>query len=182
MNKKMFLITLSVILILTALGAAYALLIREDNTDMQSYTTGVLEIVANKNADSITLTNSIPMSDGNGSISKPYSFVIANTGNLRYKFNVMLLSTEIQNQISSEYIKIKVNDESIKTLDKLDNGIILKDVILESGGTMEIDLRVWLSNTTPNTEIGKVFNAKLTTEGKAIYTEEPVNAQNLQLY
>ena len=173
MKKKIIFITISIFLVILILfSSSYALLFKTDETDKQSYTTGILSITSEAIGNSVTLNNSLPMSDSDGENSTPYIFRITNTGNLSYKFNVMLLSTTTDNQIGSEYIKLKVNDNTIVKLNSLTNGVILSDITLKPDEYIDVTLRVWLDENTPNTEIGKTYNAKITTEGQAIYTVE----------
>ena len=171
MKKKIIFITISIFLVILILfSSTYALLFKTDETDKQSYTTGILSITSEAIGNSVTLNNSLPMTDSDGENSTPYIFRITNTGNLSYKFNVMLLSTTTDNQIGSEYIKLKVNDNTIVKLNSLTNGVILSDITLKPEEYIDVTLRVWLDENTPNTEIGKTFNAKITTEGQAVYT------------
>ena len=133
------------------------------------YQTGLLSIEAVSKSNNISLSNTLPMSDTEGEQSDPYVFTIKNNGNVDYKFNVKLLSTN-DNTFSPEYIKIKIDDEGVKTLSSLTDSIIKKDIILPAGETIDITLRVWLSSDTKNTEIGKTFNSKIVIDGQSIYT------------
>ena len=173
MKKRILLIISIFVVVLILFSSSYALLFKSNQTEKQEYTTGMLEITSETLSGSVTLNNPLPMSDSDGENTTPYVFRITNTGNLTYKFNIMLLSTTTNNQISSNYIKLKVNNESITTLNSLTDGIILSNITLKPGKSIDVTLRVWLSEDTPNTEIGKTFNAKITTEGEAIYTKNP---------
>ena len=173
MKKRILLIISIFVVVLILFSSSYALLFKSNQTDKQEYTTGMLEITSETLSGSVTLNNPLPMSDSDGENTTPYVFRITNTGNLTYKFNIMLLSTTTNNQISSNYIKLKVNSESITTLNSLTDGVILSNITLKPGKSIDVTLRVWLSENTPNTEIGKTFNAKITTEGQAIYTKNP---------
>ena len=179
MKKKEILLIISIFLVVLILfSSSYALLFKSDQTDKQSYATGVLSITSEATNNSVTLNNALPMSDTDGASSTPYTFKITNTGNLSYKFNVMLLSTTTENQINAEYIKVKVNDNAPVKLNSLTNGVILSDITLKPEAFVEISLRVWLDESTPNTEIGKSFNAKITTEGEAVYVSGDKSGAN----
>ena len=179
MKKKEILLIISIFLVVLILfSSSYALLFKSDQTDKQSYATGVLSITSEATNNSVTLNNALPMSDTDGASSTPYTFKITNTGNLSYKFNVMLLSTTTENQISAEYIKVKVNDNAPVKLNSLTNGVILSNITLKPEAYVEISLRVWLDESTPNTEIGKSFNAKITTEGEAVYVSSDKSGAN----
>ena len=173
MKKRILLIISIFVVVLILFSSSYALLFKSNQTDKQEYTTGMLEITSETLSGSVTLNNPLPMSDSDGENTTPYVFRITNTGNLTYKFNIMLLSTTTDNQISSNYIKLKVNTDTPVKLNSLTDGIILSNITLKPGKSIDVTLRVWLSEDTPNTEIGKTFNAKITTEGEAIYTKNP---------
>ena len=173
MKKRILLIISIFVVVLILFSSSYALLFKSNQTDKQEYTTGMLEITSETLSGSVTLNNPLPMSDSDGENTTPYVFRITNTGNLTYKFNIMLLSTTTNNQISSNYIKLKVNTDTPVKLNSLTDGIILSNITLKPGKSIDVTLRVWLSEDTPNTEIGKTFNAKITTEGEAIYTTDP---------
>lgn len=171
MKKKIILLILSIsIAIIVLVGTTYAVLFKTYKTGQQTYTTGILEISSEVTNESLTLTNSFPISDENALKLTPYTFKIKNTGNLTYKFDVKLLSNTSENQISSNYIKVKVYDDEISTLASLTDGIILSEQTLNPGYSIDVILWVWLDEYTPNTELGKQFNGKIATEGQAIYT------------
>ncbi len=173
MKKKIIFLTISIFLVILILfSSSYALLFKVDETDKQSYTTGILDITSESLNGSVTINNQLPITDSDGENSTPYIFRITNKGNLSYKFNIMLLSTTTDNQIEAQYIKLKVNDNEIVTLNSLTNGVILSDITLKPDEYIDVTLRVWLDEYTPNTQIGKTFNAKITTEGEAIYTNK----------
>ena len=175
-NKKKIIVGVIILLILligqSLVNSTYSLFYHEDtasNTD--AYSTGLLSIIASSKGENISLSNALPMSDSEGEATTPYTFTIKNIGNLDYKFDVKLLSTAGSDiTIDSRYIKVKVDDGSPATLSSLSNSIIKSDITLASGESIDISIRVWLSIDTPNTQIGKVFNSKIVTDGQAVYT------------
>ena len=175
-NKKKIIVGVIILLILligqSLVNSTYSLFYHEDtaaNTD--AYSTGLLSIIASSKGENISLGNALPMSDSEGEATTPYTFTIKNIGNLDYKFDVKLLSTAGSDiTIDSRYIKVKVDDVSPATLSSLSNSIIKSDITLASGESIDIRIRVWLSSDTPNTQIGKVFNSKIVTDGQAVYT------------
>ncbi len=175
-NKKKIIIGIIVLAIsligISLINSTYSLFYHEDtaaNTD--AYSTGLLSIIASSKGENISLSNALPMSDSEGEVTTPYTFTIKNIGNLDYKFNVKLLSTgDSSTTIDSRYIKVKVDDGSPATLSSLTSSIIKSDVTLAAGESIDISIRVWLSIDTPNSQIGKVFNSKIVTDGQAVYT------------
>lgn len=168
---KISAIVFSIILVIVAITTTTQSYFNKDNyaKNPTEYQTGLLSIEAVSKSNNISLSNTLPMSDTEGGQIEPYVFTIRNNGNVDYKFNVKLLSTS-DNTFSPEYIKIKIDDEGVKTLSSLTDSIIKKDIILPAGETIDITLRVWLSSDTKNTQIGKTFNSKIVIDGQSIYT------------
>ncbi len=175
-NKKKIIIVVIVLAIsligFSLLNSTYSLFYHEDiASNSDNYSTGLLSITATGKGDSISLTNTLPMSDAEGAATTAYTFTIKNIGNLDYKFKVKLLSTgDSSTTIDSQYIKVKVDNDSVTTLSSLSNSIIKNNITLSAGQSIDISIRVWLSSNTPNTQIGKTFNSKIVTDGQAVYT------------
>ena len=178
-NKKKIIIVVAAIAVsligFSLLNSTYSLFYHEEiSKNTEGYSTGTLSITASSKGSTISLSDALPVEDSVGSTSTPYTFTITNTGNLNYKFNIKLLSTgSSSTTIGSQYIKLKVDDGSVTTLSSLSNGIIKKDVTLAAGKSIDISVRVWLSISTPNSQIGKTFNSKIVIDGQAVYTESP---------
>lgn len=176
-NKKKIIIVVAAIAVsligFSLLNSTYSLFYHEEvSKNTEGYTTGTLSITASSKGSTISLSDALPVEDSVGSTSTPYTFTISNTGNLNYKFNIKLLSTgSSSTTIGSQYIKLKVDDGSVTTLSSLSNGIIKKDITLKAGASIDINVRVWLSISTPNSQIGKTFNSKIVIDGQAVYTE-----------
>ena len=175
-NKKKIIIVI-VILAVALIGfslvnSTYSLFYHEETaSNAESYSTGLLSIVASSKGETISLNNTLPISDTDGINTTPYTFTIKNIGNLDYKFNVKLLSTSSSDTtIDSQYIKIKIDDGNVTTLSSLTNSIIKSDITLAAGDSIDVSIRIWLSIDTPNSQIGKVFNSKIVIDGQAVYT------------
>ena len=184
-NKKKIIIVVAAIAVsligFSLLNSTYSLFYHEEiSKNTEGYSTGTLSITASSKGSTISLSDALPVEDSVGSTSTPYTFTITNTGNLNYKFNIKLLSTgSSSTTIGSQYIKLKVDDGSITTLSSLSNGIIKKDVTLKAGASIDISVRVWLSISTPNSQIGKTFNSKIVIDGQAVYTGPPAADETL---
>ena len=175
-NLVLLLIIACVFTVMSMSGNTYALYVNKDYGSTEDYTTGLLDLTFDENT-TLTLASAFPISDVEGESSDAYSLKITNTGNLTYKFNVELLDTTSENLINNKYIKIKIDDGDIHTLDT--SNILSKDVTLVPGESKKINVRMWLSEDTPNSEAGKGFSAKATTNGYAVYTtgtEKPKTA------
>ena len=166
-NLVLLLIIACAFTVMSMSGSSYALYVNKDYGSTEDYTTGLLDLTFDENT-TLTLASAFPISDAEGESSDAYSLKITNTGNLTYKFNVELLDTTSENLINNKYIKIKIDDGDIHTLDT--SNILSKDVTLVPGESKSINVRMWLSEDTPNSEAGKGFSAKATTNGYAVYT------------
>lgn len=178
--SKIILIVLSIGLVISALVSVTYALFSNDiyavNPDV--YSTGLLSIEAKSKSENISLANALPITDEEGLASTPYIFTIKNVGNLDYKFDVKLLSAgDSASTFSPQYIKLQIDDGEVVTLYDLTNSEIKSDITLLAGESVDISLRVWLSidlendfYNTPNSELGKVFESKIVTDGQAIYT------------
>ena len=166
-NLVLLLIIACVFTVMSMSGNSYALYVNKDYGTTEDYTTGLLDLTFDENT-TLTLASAFPISDAEGESSDAYSLKITNTGNLTYKFNVELLDTTSENLINNKYIKIKIDDGEVHTLDT--SNILSKDVTLVPGESKSINIRMWLSEDTPNSEAGKGFSAKATTNGYAVYT------------
>ena len=178
-NKKILVITFSIVLVLITMTiGTYSLFYKEHTaTNPSSYSTGLLQIEALSLSDNISLDNALPQTDEDALAEEPYIFSIKNTGNVDYKFNVKLLSTS-SNTINPNYIKIKVDDNNPVLLSSLTNSIIKEDIIVKAKESINITLRVWLSIDTPNTEIGKTFTSQIVIDGQSIYTTTNYDPNN----
>ena len=175
-NLVLLLIIACAFTVMSMSGNSYALYVNKDYGTTEDYTTGLLDLTFDENT-TLTLASAFPISDAEGESSDAYSLKITNTGNLTYKFNVELLDTTSENLINNKYIKIKIDDGEVHTLDT--SNILSKDVTLVPGESKSINVRMWLSEDTPNSEAGKGFSAKATTNGYAVYTtgtEKPKTA------
>ena len=166
-NLVLLLIIACVFTVMSMSGNTYALYVNKDYGSTEDYTTGLLDLTFDENT-TLTLASAFPISDAEGESSDAYSLKITNIGNLTYKFNVELLDTTSENLINNKYIKIKIDDGEVHTLDT--SNILSKDVTLVPGESKKINVRMWLSEDTPNSEAGKGFSAKATTNGYAVYT------------
>ena len=175
-NLVLLIIIACAFTVMSMSGNSYALYVNKDYGTTEDYTTGLLDLTFDENT-TLTLASAFPISDAEGESSDAYSLKITNTGNLTYKFNVELLDTTSENLINNKYIKIKIDDGEVHTLDT--SNILSKDVTLVPGESKSINVRMWLSEDTPNSEAGKGFSAKATTNGYAVYTtgtEKPKTA------
>lgn len=173
-DKKMVIVTLvlGIVLIIGLLTASsYALFYNEKTLDNEdSFTTGILdiELVEEEGYNtSISLTNSLPMSDDEGKQTTPFKLKLRNNGNLSYTFDLKLVNNTTENSVDTNYLKIMVDSDNPVSYSSLTDAIIKNDITLNPREEIIIDVRLWLDITTPNTQIGKEFNGILIVNGLA---------------
>jgi len=161
-------IVLAVTAIVIGLSSTSALFVKKDTSKrVNNYNTGILSITAVSKSDTISLDNTLPMSDELGAATTPYIFTIKNNGNVDYQFDVQLLATSA-NTFDSQYIKLKIDNDEVTTLSALTNSKIKSQITLAAQQTMDISIRIWLASNTPNSQIGKSFTSQLVINGIAV--------------
>lgn len=85
-----------------------------------------------------------------------YTLNIKNKDNNQKDYKVYLISDIMKNNISNNFIKYQVNDDSIKTLNM--DGMIIIDKI-EGNSSKDINLKFWISET---------YNGNLSYDGRII--------------
>ena len=170
-------------------GVTYALLFKSHTFDNAiNYETSSLELSMDYE-NKFTLNN-LPMNYEETKDLELYKVTINNKGNIPYKYNLRLLSTITDNIIDLKFIKVQLiiddNDvlcktkESVcdeNTLDKDKiypnlkelNNTLISEQILNINESKDVYFKLWLDKTTPNTQIGKNFNAKLVLDAFSYY-------------
>ena len=183
-NKLIAIATIA-ITITSLLGGSYAIFQKIDEAELaNNYQTGNLQIEFDDTSEGlggiINLEGAVPTSEANINTLPSYKFKITNIGNLSYKFDLKLITDSAyteshgcaNNQISANYIKIKLNDNPSILLSELTDSIIDEDITLLPKQSITYELKVWLTEGAPNTEIGKHYHGKITSDGNAIYTDQ----------
>ncbi len=155
------------IFILTGTNALFTS--KQISSRKNDYNTGLLSIEASSKSDIISLEKVLPITDEEGRELEPYVFTIKNKGNIDYQFDVQLLS-ESDNTFSPEYIKLIIDNGEVTTLSALTESKIMRDIILKANDSVDVSIRIWLDENTPNSEITKTFSSKLVINGIAIHT------------
>ena len=169
MVKKRLIITSVISIILVSIlfiGSTYSIYTTTSpNEEINKYQTGSLQIEVI--GDDETIESIIPTSVNNADKLTPYRVTVKNNGTVPYQFNVLLEETTSSNGIDHQYIFAKVGKLDAITL-KDCNNILKKDIIVMPMDSVDIDVRVWVSDGIPNTEINKSFFAKIKIDGQAI--------------
>ena len=184
MTKKRLIVTsvISIILIsLLFIGSTYSIFTTGDVDENQNvYTTGNLNVTYTLSSDNVKLEDITPTSVEDAVYIKPYRLTVTNNGNVSYKFNVILTDTTASNAMDTSYIMTQVGKLEPIALGSTTSNIIKSDIVVPANGSLDIDVRVFISDSVPNSEIGKNFYAKLSIDGLAVYdSHSDVNNQLL---
>ena len=177
MKKRLIIASLMSLILVGVLfvGDTYSIFTSGDvdeNTNV--YTTGNLNITYTLSDENVTIDENTPLSDEESIKVTPYRITVKNIGSVAYKFNVLLEDTTSNDKINYKYIMTQVGKNDVKSLDSCKNNIIIKDIVVDANASVDVDVRVWLSNKIPNSEIGKSFYAKLSISGIATYDSDEI--------
>lgn len=168
LNKKNYILLIAIIFVAVSLsGTTYSLFIKVDDTNQFNYKTGILDLEFQEE-NVIELPEAFPVSDTKGMSYEPYTLSIKNTGSIAYIFDIKVSDNDDNKLINSKYIKVQIDDNLPITLQN-SNNTLKKNIILYPGETIKFKIKMWLDINTPNTELGKQFNATLITSGSSFY-------------
>ena len=181
-GRFIFFSVLSIMLVSTLLwGSTYSLFVSSNiDNELNVYKTGNLDVTYTLSSDNVTFDSNKTYSDDEVTSIKPYRITVTNSGNVPYRFNVRLNDETASNSIDSKYIMTQVGKLSFNRLGNCTDNIIKSDIVVLAGTSVDIDVRVWLAEDTPNSEIGKSFFGSLTIDGIAVYdNSKSINNSNL---
>ena len=175
-KKLIIIIVVSIIVsILVITGVSYALFSKTLKGDKTlSIESGTLKIDFEE-GDTINLENTGTLSDEEGLESKPYTFTITNSGDIKAYYTISFQEDTDNNTLDTNFVKYKLTsdkgyDSGIKVMKEVGNGtFIVKDE--DALGTSEDDkkivytLRLWLSDTADNSAQGKIYKMKVLVKG-----------------
>ncbi len=165
-TKRLYIIALALLFVFVSLSeTTYSFFIKSNTTSELNYNTGLLNLEFIED-EQITLKDAFPMIDSEGAKLKPYTLTLKNTGTIPYLYDLKMLADE--GNIDSRYIKVKVNDNMPKTLASTSNTILSNNIIYPDEA-ITFKINVWIDNNTPNSELGKTFNAKIIASGESTY-------------
>lgn len=168
LNKKNYILLIAIIFVAVSLsGTTYSLFIKVDDTNQFNYKTGILDLEFQEE-NIIELPEAFPVSDTKGMSYEPYTLSVKNIGTIAYIFDIKVSDNDDNKLINSKYIKVQIDDNLPITLQN-SNNTLKKNIILYPGETIKFKIKMWLDINTPNTELGKQFNATLITSGSSFY-------------
>ena len=147
---------------------------------------------ANNESTSVSLLNTYPISDDKGAAQKPYRVTLTNTCSIDADYKLII--SELQdNTLDKDYVRYKLTnsdettwgpsafgnlteytmESSIKNDIQNDNGVQIKNsYLLATGGlkpqeTITYEFRMWVQESTANSEMNKQFDALISMDAWA---------------
>ncbi len=171
LKKETLLIVLGIFIgLLTFIGISYAIIVYYNNSDdsVHSIVAGNLKIVF-KDSNNLNIDNMYPMTIEEGMNSPIYSFTITNTGTVNAKYIVKLSEDTTVNLVNHQYMifcfKKGNNPYTVpKKVSDLGTDLIIDNGFLAVNEEINYELKVWLDESAPNSEMGKVYKTKVIVE------------------
>ena len=173
-NKKVLIIVISIVLILSIIGLSYALwYFNLKQTGINKIAGSCFSLSLTNEKNDINLTDAYPITNEESKKLTPYSFTITNTCDLFASYTVNLEILE-NNTLPIKYISSMINNESITKLSELEDakttidGSVTSKILakgsLGSGDSVDYNLRLWMSEdvTPEDTDaMNKNFKSKV---------------------
>ena len=176
-KKQTQIIALSVfVMVIGILGVSYALFMKVDQSEEQTVQSGSLIMQLSAYDGSTVITdNNTPIDDNEGLLSKGYSFSVTNNGTLPITYYIALYDNPDDtstNKVNYDYIKVSLDNGtpftlgSITTKDSADRSILKQDISLAPDKYDTHNIKIWLDEDTPESEIGKTISLKIYAYGE----------------
>ena len=176
-KKQTQIIALSVfVMVIGILGVSYALFMKVDQSEEQTVQSGSLIIQLSAYDGSTVITdNNTPIDDNEGLLSKGYSFSVTNNGTLPITYYIALYDNPDDtstNKVNYDYIKVSLDNGtpftlgSITAKDSAGRYILKQDISLAPDKYDTHNIKIWLDEDTPESEIGKTISLKIYAYGE----------------
>ena len=177
-KKKVLIITISSVLILSIIGISYAIwTLNFSQTGFNKIAGSCFSLSLTNEKNNINLVNAYPIINEEGKKLTPYSFTITNTCDLFASYTVNLEMLE-DNTMPLKYINSMLNNESVTKLSALadaqttiNKAVVSKTLVkgaLGAGDSVDYNLRLWIAEdvTVENTDsMNTLFTSKVVVVG-----------------
>ena len=176
-KKQTQIIALSVfVMVIGILGVSYALFMKVDQSEEQTVQSGSLIMqLSAYNGSTVITDNNTPIDDNEGLLSKGYSFSVTNNGTLPITYYIALYDNPDDtstNKVNYNYIKVSLDNGtpftlgSITAKDSAGRSILKQDISLAPDKYDTHNIKIWLDEDTPESEIGKTISLKIYAYGE----------------
>ena len=169
MKNKKKLIFVVLIIIVLALGFSYAAFsYTKSGETKHTMRTGTL-LVNLEEENSLSLTNSYPVSDSDGLKGDSYNFKLNNTGTSDAKYQIILLEDNdkyVEDSCSNlklpfNKLKYSITKDNIEKIEALEDNGVIEESTINSKESANYKLKLWINSEAGNEVAGKHFHAKL---------------------
>ena len=176
-KKQTRIVALSVcVMVVGILGVSYALFMKVDQSEEQTVQSGSLIMqLSAYNGSTVISDNNTPVDDNEGLLTKGYSFSVANNGTLPITYYIALYDNPQDtstNKLNYNYIKVSLDSGTPFTLGSMTTKDSAGRTILKQGLTLAPskydthNIKIWIDEDTPDSEIGKTLSLKIDTYGE----------------
>ena len=148
-KKQLILILFTVVLVGTLIVTTSFAVFEDTKSNAQDQKMAVGDLnITFTGGSAINITNLSPMTDtvAKSQTNNLYTFSIANTGTVPYKFTVKLENNPsyTSNLLPHKYIRYSLNNAAVKFVS--DNTGLLVEGMIEAGVTNNYSLRLWVAD------------------------------------
>lgn len=176
-KKQTRIIALSVcVMVVGILGVSYALFMKVDQSEEQTVQSGSLIMqLSAYDGSTVISDNNTPVDDNEGLLTKGYSFSVTNSGTLPITYYIALYDNPDDtstNKLNYNYIKVSLDSGTPFTLGSITSKDSSGRTILKQGLTLAPskydthNIKIWIDEDTPESEIGKTLSLKIYTYGE----------------
>ena len=138
---------------------------------------GTLAVTLTDTSDGITLSNAVPLSDTDGLATTPYTFTIANTGNITSDYTIYLDDGTLETgetRMADGYVKYSLTKNSGTATTALLTTIgtnpnrVLNTGSITAGSTDSYTLRLWIDSAADNAVMNTTFRGVIRVEATQV--------------
>jgi hypothetical protein len=138
---------------------------------------GTLAVTLTDTSEGITLTNAVPLSDTDGLATTPYTFTIANTGNITSDYTIYLDDGTLETgetRMADGYVKYSLTKNSgtattaLLTTTGTNPNRVLNTGSITAGSTDSYTLRLWIDSAADNAVMNTTFRGVIRVEATQV--------------
>ena len=175
-KKQSTIIAVSVfVMVIGIIGTSYALFMKVDQSEEQTVQSGSLVMqLSPYDGSTVISSNNTPIGDNEGMLTKGYSFSVTNNGTLPITYYIALYNNpdDTSTKLDYKYIKVSLDNgtpfllSSITSKDSSGRSILKQGISLAPNKYDTHNIKVWIDEDTPESEIGKSLSLKIYAYGE----------------
>ncbi len=175
-KKQSAVIAVSVfVMVIGIIGTSYALFMKVDQSEEQTVQSGSLVMqLSPYDGSTVISSNNTPIGDNEGMLTKGYSFSVTNNGTLPITYYIALYNNpdDTSTKLDYKYIKVSLDNgtpfllSSITSKDSSGRSILKQGISLAPNKYDTHNIKVWIDEDTPESEIGKSLSLKIYAYGE----------------